>query len=122
MTRPEYGVRFGDRSVAHPFNGDTQLMRCREMLARLCIEYPKGAADGEFTLVHRQMGGDWEPIVETPKLRVGDQIIWTAPDDGSGPDPGREFIGVITKIRRGGQEIWIEGPRDVRKVKDSGTD
>lgn len=54
----EFGIRFGDGSVRHPWNGRTQLQRAGEELEHLRAEYP----GDPFELVGRVSPGPWAPL------------------------------------------------------------
>ena len=56
-----YGVRFRDGSVRHPWNGRTQLQRATEELARLRKEYP-GDAEAIVLVSRPGPDGPWVEV------------------------------------------------------------
>jgi hypothetical protein len=56
----QYGVRFGDGSVRHPWNGYTQLLRAVEEAERLRSKY----TPDKFTVVCRDsLDQQWQEFV-----------------------------------------------------------
>jgi hypothetical protein len=61
IAQGEWGVRWRDGSVSHPWNGRTQRQRAEEFLAKIKVEYPGDAST--YRLVWRMnRDSEWQVL------------------------------------------------------------